>query len=108
MKAGLGNGASLVRLALPIGNPDSDLLLPPLPIGQPHVALQRLAGGVARKIGHDHHALNPLIAGCDAGVDPVAQLFRRRRRPDMQDHRDRAVWLGQQVPLVLSIFTEKD
>jgi aromatic ring-cleaving dioxygenase len=27
---------------------------------------------------------------------------------DLEDHRDRAVWLGQQVPLVLSIFTDKD
>jgi len=27
---------------------------------------------------------------------------------DLEDHRDRAIWFGQQVPLKLSIFTEKD
>jgi aromatic ring-cleaving dioxygenase len=26
---------------------------------------------------------------------------------DLEDHRDRAIWLGQQVPLVLDIFTKK-
>ena len=26
---------------------------------------------------------------------------------DLEDHRDRAIWMGQQVPLVLSIFTKK-
>ncbi len=26
---------------------------------------------------------------------------------DLEDHRDRAIWLGQQVPLVLAIFTKK-
>ena len=26
---------------------------------------------------------------------------------DLEDHRDRANWLGQQVPLVLDIFTKK-
>jgi DOPA 4,5-dioxygenase len=27
---------------------------------------------------------------------------------DLEDHRDRAIWMGQQVPLVLDIFTKKD
>lgn len=27
---------------------------------------------------------------------------------DLEDHRDRAIWMGQQVPLVLDIFTRKD
>jgi len=27
---------------------------------------------------------------------------------DLEDHRDRAVWMGQQVPLKLSVFTEKE
>ncbi|CAN5917100.1 DOPA 4,5-dioxygenase family protein [soil metagenome] len=27
---------------------------------------------------------------------------------DLEDHRDRAIWLGQQVPLLLDIFTRKD
>jgi aromatic ring-cleaving dioxygenase len=26
---------------------------------------------------------------------------------DLEDHRDRAIWMGQQVPLVLSIFTDR-
>ena len=26
---------------------------------------------------------------------------------DLEDHRDRAIWLGQQVPLVLDIFTKR-
>ena len=27
---------------------------------------------------------------------------------DLEDHRDRAIWMGQQVPLVLDIFKKKD
>lgn len=27
---------------------------------------------------------------------------------DLEDHRDRAIWMGRQVPLVLDIFTKKD
>ena len=27
---------------------------------------------------------------------------------DLEDHRDRAVWLGRQMPLVLDIFQKKD
>lgn len=27
---------------------------------------------------------------------------------DLEDHRDRAVWIGRSVPLVLDIFTKKD
>lgn len=26
---------------------------------------------------------------------------------DLEDHRDRAIWMGQQVPLVLGIFTDR-
>ena len=27
---------------------------------------------------------------------------------DLEDHRDRAIWMGRQMPLVLDIFTKKD
>jgi aromatic ring-cleaving dioxygenase len=27
---------------------------------------------------------------------------------DLEDHRDRAIWMGRQVPLVLDIFTKKE
>jgi DOPA 4,5-dioxygenase len=27
---------------------------------------------------------------------------------DLKDHRDRAIWMGRQVPLILDIFTKKE
>src|SRR4029453_5988147 len=51
-----------------------DLLLAPFPERGAHFAFERLASRVARKFVHQDHAVEPLVFGGHAGIDPFLQL----------------------------------
>jgi aromatic ring-cleaving dioxygenase len=60
------------------------------------------------QVAFRNEQLAPLISWLTLNRGDLTIFVHPNTGHDLEDHRDRAVWLGQQVPLVLSIFTEKD
>ena len=60
------------------------------------------------QVAFKNEQLAPLISWLTLNRGDLTVFVHPNTGNDLEDHRDRAVWLGQQVPLVLSIFTEKD
>lgn len=60
------------------------------------------------QVAFKNEQLAPLISWLTLNRGDLTVFVHPNTGHDLEDHRDRAVWLGQQVPLVLSIFTEKD
>ena len=51
--------------------------------------------------------LAPLLSWLALNRGDLTIFVHPNTGQDLEDHRDRAIWLGQQVPLVLDIFTKK-
>ncbi|MBV8406832.1 MAG: DOPA 4,5-dioxygenase family protein [Alphaproteobacteria bacterium] len=52
--------------------------------------------------------LAPLISWLTLNRGALTVFVHPNTGQDLEDHRDRAVWLGDSVPLNLGIFTKKD
>ena len=52
--------------------------------------------------------LAPLLSWLTLNRGDLTVFIHPNTGHDLEDHRDRAIWMGQQVPLVLDIFTKKD
>ena len=52
--------------------------------------------------------LAPLLSWLTLNRGDLTVFVHPNTGEDLEDHRDRAIWLGQQVPLVLDIFSRKD
>ncbi|WP_289296569.1 DOPA 4,5-dioxygenase family protein [uncultured Reyranella sp.] len=50
----------------------------------------------------------PLLSWLTLNRGDLTVFIHPNTGHDLEDHRDRAIWMGQQVPLVLDIFTRKD
>ena len=51
--------------------------------------------------------LAPLLSWLTLNRGDLTVFIHPNTGQDLEDHRDRAIWMGQQVPLVLDIFTKK-
>ena len=51
--------------------------------------------------------LAPLISWLTLNHGELIVFIHPNTGQDLEDHRDRAVWIGRSVPLVLDIFTKK-
>ena len=49
----------------------------------------------------------PVISWLTLNHGDLTVFIHPNTGQDLEDHRDRALWIGQSVPLVLSIFTDK-
>jgi aromatic ring-cleaving dioxygenase len=49
----------------------------------------------------------PLISWLTLNHGDLNVFIHPNTGQDLEDHRDRAVWIGKSVPLVLSIFTDR-
>jgi len=49
----------------------------------------------------------PLISWLTVNHGDLTVFIHPNTGQDLEDHRDRALWIGQSVPLVLKIFTDR-
>jgi len=59
------------------------------------------------QVAFKNEQLAPLLSWLALNRGDLTIFVHPNTGQDLEDHRDRAIWLGQQVPLVLDIFTEK-
>ena len=52
--------------------------------------------------------LAPLLSWLTLNRGDLTVFIHPNTGHDLEDHRDRAIWMGQQVPLILDIFKKKD
>ena len=59
------------------------------------------------QVAFKNEQLAPLLSWLALNRGDLTIFVHPNTGQDLEDHRDRAIWLGQQVPLVLDIFTKK-
>ena len=59
------------------------------------------------QVAFKNDKLAPLIAWLTLNHGDLTVFIHPNTGQDLEDHRDRAVWIGKSVPLVLGIFTKK-
>ena len=59
------------------------------------------------QVAFKNDQLAPLLSWLALNRGDLTIFVHPNTGQDLEDHRDRAIWLGQQVPLVLDIFTRK-
>ena len=52
--------------------------------------------------------LAPLLSWLALNRGDLTVFVHPNTGEDLEDHRDRAIWLGQQVPLILDVLKKKD
>src|SRR5215470_195508 len=52
--------------------------------------------------------LAPLVSWLTLNRGGLTVLVHPNTGEDLEDHRDRAMWLGEQVPLILDVLKKKD
>ncbi len=60
------------------------------------------------QVAFENEQFGPLIAWLTLNHGDLIVFIHPNTGHDLEDHRDRAVWIGRSVPLVLDIFTKKD
>ena len=51
--------------------------------------------------------IGPMISWLTLNHSDLIVFIHPNTGQDLEDHRDRAVWIGKSVPLMLDIFTKK-
>jgi aromatic ring-cleaving dioxygenase len=51
--------------------------------------------------------IGPMISWLTLNHGDLIVFIHPNTGQDLEDHRDRAVWIGKSVPLMLDIFTKK-
>ncbi len=72
---------------------------------------ERLVGPHPRfsyQVGLKNEQFQPFMSWLTMNRGDLTVFIHPNTGHDLEDHRDRAIWMGQQVPLVLDIFTKKD
>src|SRR5580693_3745155 len=59
------------------------------------------------QVAFKNDKLAPLIAWLTLNHGDLIVFIHPNTGQDLEDHRDRAVWIGKSVPLVLDIFTKR-
>ena len=59
------------------------------------------------QVAFKNDQLAPLLSWLALNRGDLTIFVHPNTGQDLEDHRDRAIWLGQQVPLVLDIFTKR-
>jgi DOPA 4,5-dioxygenase len=60
------------------------------------------------QVAFGNELFGPLISWLTINHGELIVFIHPNTGHDLEDHRDRAVWIGKSVPLVLDIFTRKD
>ena len=60
------------------------------------------------QVAFKNEQFEPLLSWLTLNRGDLTVFIHPNTGHDLEDHRDRAIWMGQQVPLVLDIFTKKD
>ncbi len=60
------------------------------------------------QVAFRNEQLGPLISWLTLNRGDLVVFVHPNTGHDLEDHRDRAVWIGRSVPLKLDIFTRKD
>lgn len=60
------------------------------------------------QVALDNEQLAGLLSWLALNRGDLTVFIHPNTGQDLEDHRDRAIWMGRQVPLVLDIFTKKD
>ena len=59
------------------------------------------------QVAFKNDKLAPLISWLTLNHGDLTVFIHPNTGQDLEDHRDRAVWIGKSVPLVLDIFTKR-
>ena len=62
---------------------------------------------VSFQVAFENEQLAPFLSWLTLNRGDLTVFVHPNTGQDLEDHRDRAIWLGQQVPLVLDIFLNR-